>query len=57
MANIPDNDMRAQIQLNPRGLQQITAAQFAAKYKSKREVYNFLAIDCKIYLPFDFQNF
>ena len=25
--------------------------QFASKYKSKREVYNFLTIDCHAYLP------
>ena len=29
----------------------ITAKDFAAKYKSKREVYNFLSVDCAIYLP------
>ena len=29
----------------------ITAKDFAAKYKSKREVYNFLSVDCSIYLP------
>ena len=34
-----------------RGKQQVTATAFAAKYKSKREVYNFLAIDVKCYLP------
>ena len=30
---------------------QITAAQFAAKAKSKREVYTLLVVDCKAYLP------
>ena len=29
----------------------ITAASFRAKYNSKREVYNFLAVDVGIYLP------
>ena len=29
----------------------ITAKDFAAKYKSKREVYNFLAVDVGVYLP------
>jgi len=24
---------------------------FASKYKSKREVYNFLTVDCHAYLP------
>ena len=32
-------------------MQQITAAEFAAKYKSKREIYNFLTIDAHAYLP------
>jgi hypothetical protein len=29
----------------------ITAKEFAAKYSSKREVYNFLAVDVGVYLP------
>jgi len=29
----------------------ITAAQFAAKFKSKREVYLLLTLDAKAYLP------
>ena len=29
----------------------ITAKDFAAKYKSKREVYNFLSVDVGVYLP------
>ena len=29
----------------------IPAAQVAAKAKSKREIFNFLTIECKIYLP------
>ena len=29
----------------------IPAAQFAAKYRSKRECYNFLAVDMGVYLP------
>ena len=28
----------------------ITTAQFAAKFKSKREIYLFLTVDCKAYL-------
>ena len=31
--------------------QAITVAAFAAKYRSKREVYTFLTIDVKCYLP------
>ena len=29
----------------------ITSKDFAAKYRSKREVYNFLAVDVGVYLP------
>ena len=36
---------------NLRARQQVTALAFASKYKSKREVYNFLAVDFKAYLP------
>ena len=43
-----DNQNRQQ---QSRVNQQITATSFAAKYKSKREVYNFLTIDVKAYLP------
>ena len=34
-----------------RGKQQVTATAFAAKYKSKREIFNFLTMDVKAYLP------
>ena len=30
---------------------QVSAAAFSAKYRSKREVYNFLAVDVGVYLP------
>jgi len=30
---------------------QITAAQFASKFNSKREIYNFLTLDVGAYLP------
>ena len=33
------------------GPQNITAAAFASKYRSKREVYNLLTVDCMGYLP------
>ena len=29
----------------------VSAAAFAAKYRSKRECYNFLAVDVGVYLP------
>ena len=29
----------------------ISTAAFAAKYRSKRECFNFLAVDCNVYLP------
>ena len=35
---------------NPQ-MQQISAKEFAAKYKSKREVFNFLSVDVGVYLP------
>ena len=44
-------EMNGQIPNPGASAQQITANSFAAKYKSKREVYNFLTIDCKAYLP------
>ena len=31
--------------------QMISAAEWAAKFPTKRETYNFLAIDCDVYLP------
>ena len=31
--------------------QQISAKEFAAKYNSKRECFNFLAVDAGVYLP------
>jgi hypothetical protein len=40
-----------QIPAGPPNKQQITSAEFAAKFKSKREVYTFLAVDAKAYLP------
>ena len=32
-------------------LTQISAKEFAAKFKSKRECFNFLAGECEVYLP------
>ena len=29
----------------------ISAAEWAAKFPSKRETYKFLAVDCEVYLP------
>ena len=46
-----DDNMGNQIFQNARATQQVTATAFASKYKSKLEVYNFLAVDCKCYLP------
>ena len=40
-----------QIQQQAAHLQQLPAAEFAAKYRSKREVYNFLTVDAGVYLP------
>ena len=33
------------------GLTKVSAKEFAAKFKSKRECYNFLAGECDVYLP------
>ena len=43
--------MSALIDSNAQQQAQITAAQMAAKFKSKKEIYFFLAIDAKAYLP------
>ena len=32
-------------------MQQVTAAAFGSKYRSKQEVYSFLAVDCNAFLP------
>ena len=39
-----------QIQQAPQRVE-VSAKLFAAKYNSKREVYNFLAVDVGVYLP------
>jgi len=36
--------------MDVRQVQKVTAAEFAAKYKSKRECFNFLTVACKAYL-------
>ena len=46
-----DGDINQNANLQDRGRQQVTATAFAAKYKSKREIFNFLTIDVKAYLP------
>ena len=36
----------------PQGMNEsVTSAAFAAKFRSKREVYQFLTVDVKAYLP------
>ena len=46
-----ESNPNQQLQLNQPQLQQVTAKEFAAKYQSKRECYNFLAVDAGVYLP------
>ena len=46
-----DNNNPQIIQANLGEKVLIPVAEFAAKYKSKRECYNFLAVDCDVYLP------
>ena len=47
--------MEGQQQIPPNQAQpqrvQLSVAEFAAKYRSKREVYNFLTVDAGVYLP------
>ena len=35
----------------PAPLERVSAREFMAKYNSKREVYNFLAVDVGVFLP------
>ena len=35
----------------PAQVTQVSSKEFAAKYNSKREIYNFLAADAGVYLP------
>ena len=46
-----DGDINQEGNQQARGKQQVTATAFAAKYKSKREIFNFLTMDVKAYLP------
>jgi hypothetical protein len=46
-----DDNMNQIPNQQARGRQQVTATAFAAKYKSKREIFNFLTMDVKAYLP------
>ena len=45
-----DNNPNRPIPQN-QGLQSLSAKEFSSKYNSKREVYNFLAVDVGVYLP------
>lgn len=38
------------MQLAQPGQRQVSTTQFAAKFRSKREIYVFLTVDCKAYL-------
>ena len=49
MINNADNGA-GQPDQQPRNAQ-VSAKEFAAKFKSKRECYNFLAGECQVYLP------
>ena len=41
--------------IDSKSKQQMTAAQFAAKFSSKKEIYFFLTVECRAYLP-PFEN-
>ena len=49
MINNPNNADGGQAQQAQ--IQQVSAKEFAAKFKSKRECYTFLAVEGDIYLP------
>ena len=42
---------QSQQQIGHVSLAQVSAKEFAAKFKSKRECFNFLAGECEVYLP------
>ena len=46
-----NNQDMQQIPENVAQLAQISSKEFSAKYRSKREIYNFLACDVGIFLP------
>ena len=46
-----DNQMEDQIPQSKSKVQKMTAASFGVKYKSKREIYNFLTVSVHAYLP------
>ena len=45
------NALREQQMIGAPATVRVTAKDFSAKYKSKREVYNFLSVDVGVYLP------
>ena len=47
----PSSNAQSQIPSGSAQKVMIPAAEFASKYKSKRECYNFLAVDADVYLP------
>ena len=49
---IPVDGRRPQQNMaGPQPMAQISAAEWAAKFPTKRATYNFLAVDCDYYLP------
>ena len=46
-----NNQPMNQINQGQAPMEQISAMEFAAKFKSKLECYDFLALDCDVYLP------
>ena len=45
------NDNQQQIPQGPPPKVQVSASAVAAKYRSKRELWNFLSVDCGAYVP------
>ena len=50
MVDQHDNSIIEQ-QMAQQQVTQVSSKEFAAKYRSKREIYNFLASDVGVYLP------
>ena len=46
-----DNQPMQALHIGQQQLASISSKEFAAKYNSKREIYNFLACDVGVYLP------
>ena len=46
-----NNAPMGQIPVGHPTMARVSAKEFAAKFRSKRECYTFLAVECEVYLP------